>query len=110
MKSYLHSLIYFLPFLLNHLQLPSQETPSILILPALDTHYIDMGQIQQKTLFPNNYSTVIEACLPHCCMEMAVRLLLRVSISAGTCLLSHCLAMNVYPSSTILAFRHHVTI
>jgi hypothetical protein len=33
-----------------------------------------------------------------------------VTVAAGTCLLSCCLAMNINPGSAILAFRHHVTI
>jgi hypothetical protein len=33
-----------------------------------------------------------------------------VFISAGTCLPSPCLEMNVYSGSDILAFRRHVTI
>jgi hypothetical protein len=33
-----------------------------------------------------------------------------VFISAGICLLSRCLEMNVYSGSAIPAFRHHVTV
>jgi hypothetical protein len=56
--------------------------------------YIALGRPQQKTLFPNNSSIVIEVCLPRHRIETAVLLLLRVFISEGTCLLSCCLAMN----------------
>jgi hypothetical protein len=65
-----------LPFLLNHLRLPSQEAPSILILPALDPRYIASGRPQQKTTFPNNSSVVIEVRLLHRCIETVVLLLL----------------------------------
>jgi hypothetical protein len=39
-------------------------------------HYIASGQPQQKTLFPNNSSVIIEVCLPCCCIETVVLLLL----------------------------------
>jgi hypothetical protein len=80
MKSSLHSLLPFLPSLLNHLQLPPHETPSILSQLALGPRYIASGQPQQKTLFPNNSSLVIEVCLPCRCIETAVLLLLRACL------------------------------
>jgi hypothetical protein len=76
MNSSLHNLIPFLPFLLNHLRLPSQETPSILILSVFDPRYIASGLIQQKTQFPINSSIFIEACLPRRCIETEVLVLL----------------------------------
>jgi hypothetical protein len=69
-----------LPFLLNHLRLPSQATPSILILTALDPCYIALGQPKQKTPFPNNSSVVIDVCLPCCFIETVVLLLLCPSL------------------------------
>jgi hypothetical protein len=74
MKSSLFSLIPFLLFRLNQLRLPSQETPSILILQIFDPLYTAYGRIQQKTPFHNNSFFVIEVCLPHCCVETAVLL------------------------------------
>jgi hypothetical protein len=59
-----------LPFLLNHLRLPSQETPSVLILSCLTSSW----RLQQKTPFPNN-SVVIDICLPRRCIETVVLLL-----------------------------------
>jgi hypothetical protein len=92
-----YALIPFLPSLLNHLRLPSQETPSILIPSALDPRYITSGRIQQKTpfpsLWPNNTSIVAY-----------------VFVAAGTCLTSRCLAINVYSGSAIPAFMRNVTI
>jgi hypothetical protein len=66
-------------------------------LPQL-SRYIASGRPQQKTPFPNYSPTVIEVCLSHRCI-----------ISAGTCLPSRCVAMNVYSGSAIPALRHHVT-
>jgi hypothetical protein len=43
---------------------------------AWDPRYIAWGRPQQKTLFPNNSSIVIEVCLPFHCIETAVLLLL----------------------------------
>jgi hypothetical protein len=37
-------------------------------------------------------------------------LLMREFISAGTCLPSRCVAMNVYCGSAIPAFRHHIRV
>jgi hypothetical protein len=63
--------------LLHHLRLPFQETPSVLIQPALHPRYIASGRPQQKSRFPNSPSIVIEVCLPRSCIETAVLLLLR---------------------------------
>jgi hypothetical protein len=60
--------------LLHHLRLPSQETPSISLQAAWDSHYIALGQPQQKTPFPNYSSTVIEVCLPRQWIQMVVLL------------------------------------
>jgi hypothetical protein len=92
--------------LLNHLRLPSQGTPSIPIQPALYLRYISSGRTNRKDRFltipllftsplHRNGSSSIFACL---------------FISAGNCLQSRCLAMNVYSGSPIPAFRRHVTI
>jgi hypothetical protein len=35
---------------------------------ACNSRYIASGRPQQKTPFPNNYSVVIEICLPHRCI------------------------------------------
>jgi hypothetical protein len=77
MKSSFHILIPFLPSILVNSGLPSQETPSILSLPALDPRYIASERLQKKTPLPNNSSIVIVACLPRRCIETAVLLLLR---------------------------------
>jgi hypothetical protein len=45
MKSSLRSLIPFLPLMLNHLQLPSQGTPSILILSWVEFYVKTDGQL-----------------------------------------------------------------
>jgi hypothetical protein len=58
---------------------------------AWDPYNVASGQTQQKALFANN--PFIVACM---------------FVAAGTCLMSRCLAINVYPGSTISAFRHHV--
>lgn len=47
-----HSIISFLLLLLNHLLLPSQETPLVLFLPVLKPRYVALGRPQQKTPFP----------------------------------------------------------
>jgi hypothetical protein len=54
MKSSLHSLIPFLPFHLNHLRLPSPETPSILFLSEIesDSHIATDGQSVSKSWCP----------------------------------------------------------
>jgi hypothetical protein len=62
--------------LLNHLRLPSQETPSIFIQPALDPRYITSGRPPQKTPFPNNSSIIIEARLSRHGIEIVVLLFL----------------------------------
>jgi hypothetical protein len=49
MKSSCHSLIPFLPFLLNHLRLPSPELDPILIPAAWDPRYIASGRTPRKT-------------------------------------------------------------
>jgi hypothetical protein len=107
---YLHSLIPFLPILLNDLRLPTQETPSILSRLALDLRYIASGRIQQKTPFRNNSSTYRGVFTSPLHRNGSSSIVVCVFISAGTWLPSFCLAMNVYSSSAIPAFRRHVTI
>jgi hypothetical protein len=58
MKSPLHSIIPFLPFLLNHLRLPSPGLGPILIVAARDPRYIVSGRTQRITELPNNSSLV----------------------------------------------------
>jgi hypothetical protein len=60
--------------------------------------------------YPNNPSIVTKVCLPHHCIETAVLLPSSKFISAATCLLSWCLAVNIYSGSTISGFRRHVTV
>jgi hypothetical protein len=72
MKSSSHSLIPFLPFLLNHLRLPSQQT--LLILSAAWDPHIASGRPPQKTPFSNSSSVLIEVCLPRRCIETVVLL------------------------------------
>jgi hypothetical protein len=68
-KSSSYSLIPFLSSVLNHLLLPSQENPSIIILLA-------SGRPQQETLFRKNSSIFIEVCSSRRCTEKAFLLLL----------------------------------
>jgi hypothetical protein len=110
MKSSLHSLILFLP-LLNHSTAVSRHSlNSQLFQLAWGSRYIASGRPQQKTPLPKNFSMVIYVCLPRRCIETAVLILLRVFISAGTCIPNRCLGMNVYSGSAIPAFRRHVRI
>jgi hypothetical protein len=60
---------------------------------AWDPHYTVLGWTQQKTPFPN-ISFIVAY----------------IFVATGTCLLSSCLAVNVYSGSTVPAFRHHVTV
>jgi hypothetical protein len=64
---------------------------SPLTLLAWGPRYIVSGQTQQKTPFPNNPSIV--TC---------------VVVTAGTCLPSRCLAVNVNSGSTIPASCHNI--
>jgi hypothetical protein len=64
---------------------------------ALDPRCVVSGRIQQKILFPSLY--------PHNTSTVPY-----VFLATGTCLLSHCLAMNVYSGSDIPALMRHVTI
>jgi hypothetical protein len=68
-----------LPFLLNHLRLPSQETPSVLYLSCLRSSLYSLGAPSpppQKTPFPTNSSSVTELCLPRLPIQTVVRLCL----------------------------------
>jgi hypothetical protein len=68
------------------------------------------GRPHQKTPLPNNSSIVTEACLPGLLHRNGSSSIVKcVFISAGTCLPSRCLAMNVYSGSAIPAFRRHIT-
>jgi hypothetical protein len=59
-------------FLLNHLRLPSSETPPIIISVAWDPRYIASGRPQQKPVFRNNSFILIGVCLARRCVETAV--------------------------------------
>jgi hypothetical protein len=78
MKSFLHSPIPFLPFLLSYLQLPFQDTPSLLS-DARDPRYTASDRPQQKTPFLNNYSIVVlvEMCSLRRYIETVVLIFLR---------------------------------
>jgi hypothetical protein len=71
MKSPLHSLIPFLPFLLNHLDCHLKNLPQFLF---WNTCYIALGRPQQKTLFPVNSSINIETYTQkrqfYCCVRV----------------------------------------
>jgi hypothetical protein len=94
MKCSFHSLIHFLPFLLNHLRLPSPELDSI-----LDNSPNDLLRPfitpRHGTRRKHSLSIVEKASLPIRCLVMNV-LLLRAYESAGMCLPSPCLAMGLY--------------
>jgi hypothetical protein len=74
--------------------------------PDLDPSYITSGRTHKKTPFPNNSSGVFTSPLHRNGSSIVVC----VFITAGTCLLSRCLAMNVYSGTAIAAFRLHDTI
>jgi hypothetical protein len=94
-KSSLHSRIPFLPSLLNHLRLPSQETPSILS-ASLRSPLYNLGADPTENTVPS----VIAQQYLDCCLFVAV----------GMCLPSRCLVMNVYFGFAIPAFRSHVAL
>jgi hypothetical protein len=91
-----------------HILIPSCHFSSIIFdchlkrLPQLsqlawDLRYIASGQIQQRTPFPSlylNYTSIV----------------IYIFVSAGTCLPSYSIAVNIYSGFTIPAFRQHVTI
>jgi hypothetical protein len=97
MKSSLHSLIPFLPSLLNHLRMPSQETPSILLPAGLGSSFYSVGADPTES----TVSTIIDQQYLDCLLLIRCR---------GDLLPSHCLAMNVYSGSAIPAFRYQVTL
>jgi hypothetical protein len=59
-KSSSHSLILFLPFLLNHLRLPSPELDSVPLLAAWDPHY---SIILRQTPWKTPSSIIKDVCL-----------------------------------------------
>jgi hypothetical protein len=91
-KSSWHSVIPFVPFLLNHLRLPSPELGPVL-LAASDPRYVASRRTQRITPLLNNSSVVV-----------------RVFVPAGMCLPSSCLAIDVFSHFTIPAFGAHVTL
>jgi hypothetical protein len=96
MKSSFH--IQFLScHLLSVFQLSSLETLSVIYQLVCNPHYIVSGQIQRE----NTVSMVIAQQYLDCCLLIYYNL---------NILLSHCLAMNVYSGSAILAFKSHVTV
>jgi hypothetical protein len=107
MKASLHSLTPFLPFLLNHLRLPSPELDPTLILVAWDPRCIASRRTHRKHRFlyccervftepfNSNWSYSIGAW---------------VFVTAEICLASSCLAMDVSFDFAIPAFGRRVTI
>jgi hypothetical protein len=71
MKTSLHSLIHLLPFLFNHLRLPSPELDPFLILPAWDSRYIASRRTPRKT----PPSIIKDACLLVLSLDIDVILL-----------------------------------
>jgi hypothetical protein len=68
-----YSTIFSQPSLQSPTQLPTLSwSPQL----AWGPRYMASGRIQQKTLFLNNSSVVVEVCLPCHCIETAVFLLL----------------------------------
>jgi hypothetical protein len=94
MKSSLHRPIHFLLSLLNHIRLSPWETPSIVSTAGLESVLYSLGA--DPTV--NTVSIVITPIVT--CLF----------ISAGNCLPSRCVAMDVYSGSTVPAFRRRVTI
>jgi hypothetical protein len=74
MKSSLHSLIPFLPFLLDHLWLPTPELHSILILPTWDCRNIASGCTHRNTSYSlvACWFTAAEMCSRHSCVAVSV--------------------------------------
>jgi hypothetical protein len=97
MKSF-NSLIPFLPFLLNHLRLPS---PELYPIPDTTLNFASASTTEHffvTTLHgpaENTASIVKEARLLIRCQGMDV-LLLRALAPAGMCFPSRCLAMGIY--------------
>jgi hypothetical protein len=96
MISSLHSLILFLPFLLNHLGLPSPEPD-----PVLDKT-VCCCQLRNSSLWPlcmhrakNTTYIVKEAFVLIRCLAADVLLLLALA-PAGMCLPNRCLAVGLY--------------
>jgi hypothetical protein len=103
MKSYFHSVIPFLPFLLSHLTLSSPELDPVLDNSSLKRSslslYNPLARTTQKT------ACIEKACLLIWCLAMDV-LFSRAYASAGMCLLSRCLAMVLYVTVyTVSIFR-----
>jgi hypothetical protein len=117
MKTSFHSLIHFLPFLLNHLRLPSPELDPILDnneikLPSLSLHN-PLARTTQKTqplycweglftdLLPNNGRTIFE-CVRFRGNVFTESLPSNVSISHNTILIISRLAEKNFPLSVFL--------
>jgi hypothetical protein len=105
-KSSLHSLIPFLPFLLNHLRLLSPELDPILILAEWDPRYIASRRTHKKHRFLYCCESVLTALLY---MNGNYSIVACIFVAAGMCLPSRCLAMNVYYDFTIPDFGRHIT-
>jgi hypothetical protein len=65
-------LLHFTNHSVTHYVFSSPSSSTAISRDSLSSCYIDLGRPQQKTLFPNNSSVVIEVCLPHRCVEMVV--------------------------------------
>jgi hypothetical protein len=117
MKSSLHSLFPFLPFLLNHLRLPTLTILSQAHIPAgwrLEnqltllnwTLFFLFERTTQKTLPLYCWKGVFTAPLHS---NGSYSIVACVFFAAGMCLTSRCLAMNVHFDFTIPTFGRHIT-
>jgi hypothetical protein len=98
MKTSFHSLIHFLPFLLNYLRLPSPELDPILKRPSLFL-YNPSARTTRKT----QLLYCLEGLLLIRCLAVDV-LLLRAYAFAWICLPSRCLAMGLFVRILIICF------
>jgi hypothetical protein len=103
MKSSCHSLIPFLPFLLNHITLPSPELGPILDNSNFTAHSTTEHFFVTTSHAENTASIVKEACLLIRCLAMDI-LLLRAFASARMCLPSPCLAIGRHATILLIKF------
>jgi hypothetical protein len=92
MKSSLHRLIPFLPFLLNHLQLPSTELGPVLILAACDLRCIASRRTHRKHRFQYCCEGAFTAPL-HC--NGSYSIVACLFVFAGMCFPSRCRATHM---------------
>jgi hypothetical protein len=130
MKSSLHILIPFLPFLLNHLRLPSLSFLLQLPTPELDSiqflcsypgrlvsrnstqmifcHFYNPSAWTTQTTHPLYFWKGVFTAQLH--RSGSYSIVACVFVAAGMCLSNSCLAMDVCSDFTISAFGCHVTI